>query len=122
MDGEQQLTPHGATEIVREHVPSGALLLVASGGRAGVLGLNPRTRESPEPAPPGAATASGVAAIAHLEAQRAAGAEFLLVPGSELWRLDEDRELDRHLRQRHPLVHSSDSGMLFDLRQRELEM
>jgi hypothetical protein len=97
------------------------LLLVATGGSDGVLDLNRRTREFPEPAPSGAVTASGVAAIAHLEAQRGAGAEFLLVPSSELWRLDEDRELDRHLRQRYPLVHSSDSGMLFDLRQRELE-
>ena len=106
----------GIASLVHEHVPSEAMMLVASGGEEDLLGLTLGACEFPNPAAPGVYDASGLAAIAQLEAERARGAEFLLIPGAELWRLEEDRAFEHHLAQRYRLLVDDDLAMLFALR------
>lgn len=112
-----ETTARSIAQIVRDYVPDDATPLLASGGDDQLLSVHPRAREFPEPAATRAREASGLAAIAHLEAQRAKGADFLLVPERELWRLDEDTAFNRHLRQRYRLLADEDDvAMLFALR------
>jgi hypothetical protein len=102
--------------IVRDRMPADATLLVATGGDVQLLGLGPqRALDFPASADPDATT--GMAAVAHLEALRAKGADLFLVPSSELSVLDDDPLFDRHLRQRYPVVvDDEDVAIVFSLR------
>jgi hypothetical protein len=91
-----------AKAAVAGHVPAGSTVLVLSGGDdelvdlAGRRGWHfPRTAEGWHA---GSHPASGAEAVAHLESLRAAGAEWLLVPGASLWWLDSYPEFAEHLR------------------------
>ncbi len=117
-NGDEPAT-RSIAQLVRFSVPDDAVLLVASGGEDELLEIAPHVREFPAPAC--GHGASGTAAIAHLEAQRARGSEFLLIPDTEQWRLDEDTIFDRHLRQRYPVLEHGNDALLFDLRQRQVE-
>jgi hypothetical protein len=61
--------------------------------------------------------ASGRAAIAQLEAARANGAEYLLIPAPSAWWLEHYHELRRHLNARYrPVVSEAETAILFDVR------
>ena len=68
---DHEIMLHRVAEVVRARVPDEAMLLVASGGHDELLRLSGRAREFPDPGSPSSYGASGLAAIAHLEAQRA---------------------------------------------------
>ena len=56
-------------------------------------------------------------AIARLETQRAAGAEYIVFPDTGTWWLEHYEGLRRHLDVRYPRVYSDpDTGVIFDLR------
>jgi hypothetical protein len=58
-----------------------------------------------------------MAAIAQLEARRATGAEFFVLPNSALWWMDHYVGFRHHLiRQYQPLTQPTDAGLVFDLR------
>ena len=59
--------------------------------------------------------ANSADAIAQLEALRAGGGEFLVIPRTAYWWLDYYREFDRHLRTRHRVVVEDEDCVLFDL-------
>jgi hypothetical protein len=61
--------------------------------------------------------ASSLAAIAHLEALRVKGADFLLFPGASLWWLDHYTALKSHLDRRYRKLASDDACLIFDLRE-----
>jgi GT2 family glycosyltransferase len=112
-------------EIVRTEVPRNATIAVISRGDPQLLLLYGRkTCHYPQnddgsyaEYPP----TTSLSAIAHLEFVRARGADFLLVPATELWWLDQYSGFDRHLRQRYRLVnHDEDACLIFDLRDPEL--
>jgi hypothetical protein len=60
--------------------------------------------------------ADSAAAVAHLEAQRAAGLSHLVFPSASLWWLDHYAGLDARLRAAGPPVHQDDDCVVFDLR------
>jgi len=62
--------------------------------------------------------ADGADAIAQLETLRAKGADFLLVPSTAFWWLDQCAELKQHLESRYRAVlRRDDAGLVFDLGQ-----
>jgi hypothetical protein len=61
--------------------------------------------------------ASGRTAVTLLEAARADGAEYLLIPAPSVWCLEHYDELRRHLNARYrPVVLDAETAILFDLR------
>jgi hypothetical protein len=105
-------------ETLPQIVPAGSRVLVVSRGDERMLvsaGL--RAEHFPQDGGGGYAghyPRDGAAAVAHLEALRSAGAEFLALPASAFWWLDHYAELFSHLR---PLVvHSDDDVAIYDLR------
>jgi hypothetical protein len=110
-------------ELIEEHVPEGATALVAGGGGGDSPPFDGRRLIEFPADTHGARTpeTSGIAAIAHLEAQRAHGAQFLLIPATELWRLDEDPAFERHLAQHYHVVLDDDACVLFSLRKDHTE-
>src|SRR5262245_26226480 len=90
---------------IRRHpgdvLPADATVLVVSKGDEELLRLGCRAWHFPRDERGGYAghyPADGAAAVAHLEALRAAGAGYLLLPATALWWLDHYRELADHLR------------------------
>src|SRR5436190_11891179 len=105
-------------DLLAGHVREGATILVATEGDDPAALRGRRALAFPERLPR-TYPASGLAAIAELEAQRALGADFLLVLPDEAGRLDEDPVFDRHLRQRYRAILDDDRvAILFDLRAR----
>jgi hypothetical protein len=91
-------------ELVAVSVPEGGMFAVASAGDDRLVDLPGRTgRHLPaggQCAYAGYHPADSVAALAQLEAARAAGARFLVLPETQLWWLDHYEELARHLERR----------------------
>jgi hypothetical protein len=89
-------------EIVASLLPAGAKVLVVSKGDDELVKLGEcRGWHFPQDAHgaySGFYPEDGAAAVAHLEALRARGAEYLLLPQSAYWWLDHYDELRRHLR------------------------
>jgi hypothetical protein len=86
-------------------LPAGSRVLVVSHGDEEVVELG-RCRGAHFPQEPdgtyaGHHPADSSEAVAHLEALRVTGAEFLLVPATSGWWLDHYQELARHLEQRY---------------------
>lgn len=110
----------GCRDLVRGHVPAGAVVAVISKGDDDLLRLGaatgwhfPRTAAG---AYAGWYPAGDLAAIAHLEALRAEGAEFLLVPETYAWWLTSYPGFERHLDRRHRLVaRRPGAGVLYAL-------
>jgi GT2 family glycosyltransferase len=106
--------------IVAEHVPAGATVLVVSKGDDDLLELSGRIGWH-FPAADGGGYAghhpgSSEEAVAQLEALRARGGQFLLVPGPSLWWLDHYAGLNEHLRRRYrPVVQDASTCALFAL-------
>jgi SAM-dependent methyltransferase len=100
-DGQYQRQCDRIREIACAHLPRDATVIVLSGGDDELLQLGgrdawhfPRTVEN---AYWGSPPADSFAAIAHLEALRARGGEFLLIPLHSFWWLDFYREFQRYL-------------------------
>jgi len=105
-------------------VPSGATVIVATGGSTELRWLDGRDalpfpqgedghhpgRDEPRP--------QGRSAITHLEALRAKGGQYLVFPETQSWWLDHDAELDLYLANRYDrLSPAGDDAVVFDLRQ-----
>jgi glycosyltransferase involved in cell wall biosynthesis len=107
-------------EVAHAELPPGARVSVVSKGDDELLKLDgmmawhfPRT-EAGQYA--GYHPADSSAAIAHLEAQRAAGAQFLLFPRTAFWWLEYFAEFRKHLERNYQLVVSEhDSCLIFKL-------
>jgi GT2 family glycosyltransferase len=106
--------------IVSEHVPAGATVLVVSKGDDELLDLGGRTgwhfpaTEGGEYA--GHHPGDSGEAVAQLEALRARGGQFLLVPRPSLWWLEHYAGLDQHLRSRYrPVLQDESACALFAL-------
>ena len=89
--------------VVGDVVPPGRPMLVINRGDEETL-VGPGAAsfpQGPDGAYAGYYPASSLGAIAHLEALRARGAEFLVVPTTELWWLEQYEDFGRHVRKRY---------------------
>lgn len=95
-------------EIVGAVLPPRAAVLVISKGEEELLQVvGPRAGHFPQAESgvyAGYHPADSATAIAHLEALRSKGAEFLLIPRTTFWWLDHYKEFAQHLRSRYRLV------------------
>jgi hypothetical protein len=98
----EELTPIGATVVV---VSKGDDALVRFDGRAGWH--FPRAANGQYA---GYHPSDGAWAVEHVEALRAAGGAYFVLPATYLWWLDHYPELDRHLRTRYELVVREDDA------------
>jgi 2-polyprenyl-3-methyl-5-hydroxy-6-metoxy-1,4-benzoquinol methylase len=117
-----QLLIHQIRELVRGSVPPGATVLVLSKGDTDLLQLEGRQGwHFPQQADgvyAGHYPADSAAAIAHLEALRAKGADFLLFPSTALWWLDHYADFRQHLESRYQVVARREGiGLIFALRE-----
>ncbi len=101
----------------------GATVLVVSKGDRMLLQLNGREgRHFPQTATgayAGHHPSDSAEAIAHVEALRARGADYLVLPQTAFWWLEHYRELARHLTTHHTLVaHDPETCLIFELRPR----
>jgi GT2 family glycosyltransferase len=108
-------------QLVRSVIPRGATVLVASKGDDALLRLGSRRAwhfpHGDDGLYAGYYPASAGAAIVHLEALRAKGAEYLVFPSPALWWLEHYADLRRHLERRYRLVaRQEDAGAIYDLR------
>lgn len=92
-------------ELVDAHVPAEATVAVVSKGDEELLQLGARTAwhlpQTEDGIYVGHHPADGAEAVAHLEALRAGGAQFLVLPGTSWWWLDHYPELAAHLERHH---------------------
>jgi hypothetical protein len=65
---------------------------------------------------------NSLAAIAHVEALRLKGADFLLFPGTACWWLEHYDALRKHLRKRYQELPRHDACRIFDLRERQFHL
>lgn len=108
--------------VVRQALPAGATLLVVSKGDDALLPADgcqawhfPQTEDGVYA---GHYPADSAEAIAHLEALRARGGEFLLFPATALWWLDHYPELGDHLEHRYRrVVQQDDTCLIYSLRE-----
>jgi hypothetical protein len=104
---------------VEDAVPAGAIMAVVSKGDDELLRLAGREgwhfpqTEAGEYA--GCYPASGTAAVAHLEAITARGADYLVIPDSSLWWLDHYPELAAHLRGYREVARQEGAGRIIAL-------
>jgi GT2 family glycosyltransferase len=107
--------------VAEARCPAGSTVVIVSKGDEALLQLDDRTGWH-FPRDDGGGylghyPADSAAAIAHLEALRADGGQFLLFPASALWWLSHYREFAEHLRRRYTMVAAeSDACTIFDLR------
>jgi Glycosyl transferase family 2 len=112
---------HGLRRLVYRRLPQGSRLAVVSSGveplvryagyRAEHLSQNRRGEHT------GSHPTCGRVAVVQLEAARWRGAEFLVIPHSELWWLDHYPELANQLEHRYMRVaEEEDAGVIWDLR------
>ena len=119
-DSEYRKLVRRIKEVVRERVPAGATVLVVSRGDDNLLALYgrrgwhfPRTDEGHWG---GYHPKSSLPAIAQVEALRASGADYLLLPAPSLWWLDHYSALRAHLDNHYrPLVWKDDLCVIFAL-------
>lgn len=94
--------------VVRESVPPDARVLVISKGDPELLKMHGRTTAHYPQAADGTYAGSypktSTAAIAHLEALRARGADYLVIPTTALWWLEHYKSFAEHLARRYPTV------------------
>ena len=122
--GEEELDELGdvlasCSELLEQRVPAGERVMVVWRGDPAVLALRGRPIV-PFPRPIGALAdhdfEHGAGPIAHLEAQRARGIRFLLIPDqARLW-LEELPSFQEHLSGRYALLADEEgAGLLFDV-------
>jgi hypothetical protein len=107
-------------ELAASFVPPGSNVLVTSRGDDALLDL-PGLRGAHFPQGQGGGwagfyPADSASAIAHLEALRMQGAEFILFPGPAYWWFEYYDELSRHLLTRSRVVHHDNDCAIFELR------
>jgi GT2 family glycosyltransferase len=110
-------------ETVRAALPCEATVLVLSKGDQGLLDLYGRRAwhfpQTPDGRYGGYYPKCGLSAVAHLEAVRARGGEYLLLPATSLWWLDHYPELRRHLQRRYRcVVDEPDTCVVYSLTER----
>ena len=108
-------------ELIRSRVPRRARVHVIAKGDPVWLDLYGRptaTFPQDEDGPlPRFAFSEGVGAIAHLEAQRHRGADFLLIPADAAWWRERYPEFAAHLAARYEMIADEEGvGYLVDLR------
>jgi SAM-dependent methyltransferase len=113
-------------EVVRGKLPPEATVLVVSKGDEDLLQLEGRRGwhfpQQEDGIYAGYYPADSATAIAHLEALRAKGADFLLFPSTALWWLDQYPEFRQHLESRYCVAaRQDDRCVIFDLRQAALD-
>jgi GT2 family glycosyltransferase len=106
---------------VRQAVPPDATVIIVSKGDDNLLQLDDRIAwhfpQTGDGAYAGYNPANSTAAIAHLEALRAMGGQFLLFPQSALWWLEHYSEFKQHLEKRYRLIVSNqDTCLIYALR------
>lgn len=109
-------------EVARAALPPDATVLVASRGDDNLLKLHgrrawhfPRTEDGVYA---GYYPADSAAAIAHLEALRAKGADYLILPATALWWLGHYGEFREHLERQYRIsMNEKDTCLIFDLQQ-----
>jgi glycosyltransferase involved in cell wall biosynthesis len=107
-------------EVVQTKVPPEATVLVVSKGDEQLVRLNGRKAwHFPRDANgtyAGHHPADSAAAIAHLEALRLQGGQYLLLPGTATWWLDHYREFGQHMEKRYRIVFQEEGvGILYAL-------
>jgi len=112
----------GIREIVRASLPTDATVIVAAKGDNELLKLYGRRAwhfpQTQDRAYTGHHPANSAAAIAHLEALRAKGGDYLLLPNTMLWWLDHYVEFRRYLESHYRLlVRKEDTCLIFALRE-----
>ena len=111
-----------ARELVRSHVPRGAPVLVVCKGDPELLDLYGRPASSFPQGPDGQYSgfwpADGSAAVAHLEALRAEGNRWLLIPEPYRWWLDQYPQVASHLVRYSVLADAPGVGVLVNLQSR----
>jgi GT2 family glycosyltransferase len=110
-------------ETVRAALPREAIVLVLSKGDQLILDLyGRRAWHFPQTADGrygGYYPKRGLSAVAHLEAVRARGGEYLLLPATSLWWLDHYPEFRRHLERRYlRVVAEPDTCVIYSLTER----
>jgi hypothetical protein len=107
-------------EIVHSILPSDATVLVVSKGDSGLLSLiGPKAQHFPQT--PGGEyagyyPANSAAAIAHLEAVRLKGADYLLLPATAFWWLEHYRKFTTYLEKHYRIVvHQQYCCLIFSL-------
>ena len=109
-------------KLVPQHIPRRALALVVTRDDAGLLDQSCQAWHFPrklDGACFGQPPACDLAAIAQLEAWRAAGAEFFVLPEASFWWMDSYKSFRRHLDERYRRVaHAEDTGTIWSLTQK----
>ena len=111
----------GVRRAVNEHVPQGATVAVVSKGDATLLDLDGRTGwhlpRNADGEYAGYHPADSDEAIEQLKGARDQGAQFLVIPTTQLWWLEHYREFDEYLENRfHCLTWDQKACAIFDLR------
>jgi hypothetical protein len=111
-------------ELVDGTVPADATVAVVSKGDDELLQLGGRTAwhvpRTEDGVYRGHHPADGAEAVAHLEALRALGAQFFVLPGTSWWWLDHYPELAAHLERHHrTLVREENLCLIVDLHSAE---
>jgi len=103
----EELAPQVAA-LVEEHTPIGAIVLVVSKGDEGLVRFDGRSGWHFPRASSGQYAGhhpiNGGWAVDHLEALRAAGGAYLVLPSTYYWWFEHYPELERHLRSRYERI------------------
>ena len=110
-------------ELVRTSLPSAARVAVVSKGDDGLLDLYGRQSSHFPQAADGRYSGyypkSSLSVVAHLEAMRAQGVEYLLLPATALWWLDHYPGFFEHLERRYPrTIDDTDACVVYSLQER----
>ena len=117
--GDLEEVLRACSELLKQRVPAGERVMLAWQGDPATLGLRGRPIV-PFPRPRGALGEAdfenGASAIAHLEAQRAQGLRFLLVPDQGRRWLAGLAQFEEHLRRHYEIAEDEEgAGVLFDV-------
>jgi glycosyltransferase involved in cell wall biosynthesis len=106
-------------EVVRDRLPAGASVLVVSKGDDTLIRLEgkkgqhfPQTEAGVYA---GCYPANGPEAVAHLEALRGQGSEFLVFPSTSFWWLDYYKEFREHLDANYPRAWADENCVIYQL-------
>jgi hypothetical protein len=123
--GDLEEVLRACAELLEQHLPEGERVMLAWQGDPAMLGLRGRA-VVPFPRPRGALGQTelehGASAIAHLEAQRAQGLRFLLLPDLGRRWLEGLPQFEEHLWRHYEVVaDEAGAGLLFDAGSRRSE-
>jgi SAM-dependent methyltransferase len=122
----ERMTLVRVRELIRDTVPLGASVLVVSKGDDNLLRIGGRRAahfpQGRDGAYAGYHPEGSAEAIAHLEALRSAGAEYLVLPSTSLWWMEHYKEFRDHLLDRYVQVaYEEGAGAIFALGERRVE-